>query len=348
MPQPDAGAYHRALEAARRRALILTERQLEAFQRLLEQYADELVRRAIAAFELGGRDRAAEVALEVIQQLTHDLAQATRNGIELTARTVSEIYAAATATILASANVDLAASFTGLNVRAAQAVLARPELAASFRSIRQESIDAIDAILRRAILRNAPSQSIAMELRTHILGADAFPRRLLLDRRRIGYDAIRELGYEPTRANLEAVRRQTGRIAARAQLIARTEPINTEHEATALAAAESPVVDVIRWRLSSRHPKRDQCDALAEADWFGYGPGRYDPRLLPSKPHPRDLCFMLHELLPVERWGESRGPLRPLRLDPGEVGHVYELTPSQIAALHRSLNTGVERQRRAA
>lgn len=348
MPQPDPDAYHRSLEAARRRALILSELQWQAFRRLLEEYAEELERRVIVGIELRGRSYAAEAGRQVIEQLLRDMAQVTRNGVEHTVREVLAIYGRATAAFMAAADVRSAVSFTGLNVRAAHAVLARPDLAASFRSIRAESIDAVDRILRRALLRNAPSTAIAMELRAHMLGADAFPARLLRDRRRIGYDAIRQLGYEPTAENLRVVRRQAGRIAARAQLVARTEPINAEHEAAARAAAESPVVEVVQWNLSSRHAVRDQCDLLAQADWFGYGPGRYDPRQVPTKPHPRDLCYLTHVLREVRDWGRGRGPLGDLVIDPREVGETFELYPSQIAALARSLEVGVQRDRRRA
>lgn len=344
----DPDAYHRTLEAARRRTLILSEAQWQAFRRLLEEYAEELERRAIVGIELRGRDYAAEAARQLIAQLTRDMAQATRNGVERTVREVTSIYAQATNAFMAAAGERAAVAFTGLNVRAVQAVLARPELSAAFRSIRAESIEAVDRILRRALLRNVTSASIAMELRAHMLGADAFPARLLRDRRRIGYEAIRQLGYQPTRENLQLVRKQTGRIAARAQLIARTEPINAEHEAAVRSAAESPVVAVVRWNLSSRHTVRDQCDLLAETDWFGYGPGRYDPRQVPSKPHPRDLCFMTHEMREVRDWGRDRGPLRDLIIDPHDVGETFELYPSQIAALARSLQIGERRDRRAA
>ncbi|MGH7577929.1 MAG: hypothetical protein ACREM1_22765, partial [Longimicrobiales bacterium] len=236
-------------------------------------------------------------------------------------------------------------TFGGIGTSAAQAVLARPELARAFRTVRRESVTAVDGIIQRALLRGATSDKLERELRLHVLGADTLPARLLLDRRRIGYRAIQALGYEPTRENLRAVRREAGQVANRARLIARTEPMNAEHEAGIQAAIASPVVAAIQWRLSGRHPVRDQCDDLAHGDWFGLGPGIYDPRQVPRRPHPRCLCLRTHVLRSPEEWGAERGPLPALRSDAAaRIDAIEDLTPSQKRNLGSVLGGIPERQ----
>ena len=286
----DTNAYLRTLATARATGLALSEAQLRAFMALLAEYAEELSVRVAAGLATRSQRYALATADEILQQLARDLALSTRNGVTLTARRLAEIHARATAGLMQSAGVVPPALFGDLAVSAAGSVLARPELAASFRSIRRDSVDAVDRILHRAILRGATADQVERELRLHVLGAEAFPERLLRDRRRIGYDAIEQLGYEPTRANLEAVRAEAGRVSARARLIARTEVMQAEMETNQQAAAASPVVGLVRWRLSRRHPEVDPCDALADTDWFGYGPGRYLPGYAPPRPHPR--CFL--------------------------------------------------------
>ena len=264
-PMPDAialTAYARQIEAARAVGLSMTRTQAQAFLRILEAYAEELSARVAAGIATRTQEQSLAMAREIIRQMVRDLAVATGHGVRVTSDRVADIYAQATGDLLRSDPAG--AAFTGtlfpaLNTSAAQAVLSRPELSAAFVTIRRESVIAVDKIIQRAILRGATSTRTAMELRLHVLGADALPADLLLDRRRIGYDAIQAMGYEPTRENLLLVRKNAGQVAAKAQLIARTESMNAEWEAHMQAAAASPVVAAIRWKLSHRHKDVDAC-----------------------------------------------------------------------------------------
>ncbi len=344
-------AYARQIEAARNVGLAMTRTQAQAFMRLLEVYAEELSARVAAGIATRTQEQSLALAREIIRQMVRDLAVTTGNGVRLTSDRVADIYARATGELLRSDPAG--ASFGGtlfpaLNTASAQAVLSRPELSASFVTIRRSSVEAVDQIIRRGLLRGATSTRVAMELRLHILGADALPPDLLLDRRRIGYDALRAMGYEPTRENLLLVRQQAGQVAAKAQLIARTEPMNAEWEAHMRAAADSPVVRAIQWELSSRHPEADVCDVLAQGDWYGLGPGVYDPRMVPPRPHPRDLCRHRDIVADPADWGRARGELPGRRLEVTDVALVYELPPSQEAMLARALTVGESRLRQQA
>jgi len=337
-------AYHRQVELARAAALRISAQATEELLALLQEYADELAARVSPGRALGGEQRALQVAREIIRELTVDMARIVGRNVRLSANRVAEIHASALAGLVESAGATVALELGGIGVQAAQAVLSRPELSASFRSIRRESVAAVDRIIKRALVRGASADNIARELRTHILGADAFPERLLLDRRRIGYAAIRELGYEPTPENLAAVRADTGEIADRARLIARTEPLVAEHEARVRSAADSGVIAGLRWRVSNARPEGHVgapcviCRILQDVDWFGLGEGVYDPRAVPARSHPRCLCRTVSIVREPADWGRPRGPVPAMVVAVADVVASYELSPSQEAMLTRALD----------
>lgn len=347
----DLTAYHRAIAAARAQGLALTRVQANAFRRLLESYAEELASRVALGIARQGELETLRVARGIIEALTKDLALSTRHGVVVTSERVAEIYSRATFEVLLGSRPDLTVDFLGLPARAAQATLARPELARTFVSIRRESSAFVTAIIRRALVRGATPDQLAMELRLHILGAESLPAAVLRDRRTIGYRVVEALGYARETSNLALVRKLAGRVANRAHLIARTEIMAAEHETHVQGAIDSPIVRAIRWRLSSRHSHRDVCDVLAEQDIYGLGPGLYDPRRTPPRPHPRDICIQEDVLFEdPEQYGLGRGDIPERQADVAALIEQYELPPSQEAMLSRALEVGETRTttRRAA
>lgn len=342
----DPQRYFRQVQEARAVGLRMTGASLEGFNRILEEYAERLARaigRAADPAQLLTDRRFLATLDRILDELALDMATATRNSITFTVRRVSEIHAQATAEMLAAEGIAaIGVSGTGVATRVLQGYLARPELAEAFRTIAPNSRQAVNGILRRAAVEGISGPQLALQLRTHILGADAIPDRFLLDRRRIGYEALRQMGLEPTRENLLATRKMAGQLSGKANLIARTEPMNAQHEARVQATIESPVVQALEWHLSSAHPKPDFCDTLADEDLFGMGPGRYDPRACPPRPHPRCLCFTIDILLPVDKWGQPRGPVPKLQTTTEDIVELYGFTPSeerQIAAVLKTATT---------
>ncbi len=337
--------YFRQLEAARDVALGLTADQEQEFLELLREYAEEIAARVSAGLTSATRVQVlAEVEL-LLDELTRDMAISTGRHIHLTAERLAEAHARATLALLSSAGSNIAAAplFSGVAARSAQAILARPELSQAFVTIRRESVAAADQIIKRGVLRGAPSSAISRELRQHIVGTGSLlegDATLLADRRKISYAAIQELGYEPTPENLAMVRKEAGQIAAKAQRIARTEIMNTEREVATQAAIVSPVVEFVEIRLSYRHTVKCACEPIVQADLYGHGEGRYDPRNVPVRPHPNCWCAHRNILLPVGRWGEARGPVPELRADLADVAKIFELTPSQQSAFEAAINAG--------
>ena len=93
-----------------------------------------------------------------------------------------------------------------------------------------------------------------------------------------------------------------------ARRIAVTE-INTAYdEADKTSAAVSPVVDLVRWRTSSRHAglpsSPDICTVLEKQDIHGFGPGLYHPSRCPSHPHPHCMCRVETVLREPQDYGD--------------------------------------------
>lgn len=109
-------------------------------------------------------------------------------------------------------------------------------------------------------------------------------------------------------------------IGHNAKRIALTEVQQSYWEADRISAAKSPVVRALRWTLSGAHPEPDICDAYAELDVHGLGPGLYFPETLPIKPHPYCICSVGYEML--ESGEERPDPTQPRQVTPEQVAAV--------------------------
>lgn len=139
----------------------------------------------------------------------------------------------------------------------------------------------IDAVLRKAIAQGTDALEVA-EILEQYLNPD--------------YAPIRNAGGRLIRNQRKSiVTRSPGRGGMGsfgARRLARTELSRAHAQATLLTAERTPFSKGVRWNLSARHPKPDQCDRYANADDYGLGAGVYPPDRFPSMPsHPMDLCF---------------------------------------------------------
>lgn len=339
--------YHQAIASARDIALVLSLAQQRELLDILEDYAREIERMVARGIQSRTAGAVLREISALIDAMTNELAGSVGDGVRLTARQMAEIQAAATAELMAGSGLAVGATFSGTGARAAQAILSRPELAEAFVTIRRQSAAAANRIVRRGILRGAPPQSIARELRQYIsmpgslLEGDA---SILADRRSIGYRVVEELGYDPTPENLALVRSEASQIASRASRIARTEIMQAEAEAHRQGAEESPVVAFIQWRLSYRHREPCACEPIAREDLYGHGSGRYDPRNVPARPHPHCFCVHVDVLRPPEEWGAERRPVPQLVVNPEEVAEQAGYSPSIQASFMSAVQTGQQRE----
>lgn len=342
---PGSERYHRTLRAARERAFQLRAEGAERMVQLLEDWLDQLTGRIEAQPDLLlNRTQMERFTRDLVDQLQAAMVDVTRDQVLLTTEELEEFHTRATVNLLEELGAaGIPVAFDGISTRAAQAVLARPELSEAMVSIREDAAEVADRIIQESILVGRDTTQFARRLRPTILGADALPDALLDDLGRIGPEALRQMGLEPTPENLAELNQTAGFIRRRSQLVARTETMNAEHEAGARFEANSPVVGLVRWFLSNRHPRFDVCDILAgETGWdpHGHGPGLYDPRAVPARPHPRGLCGRRIVLRDPEEWGEERGPVPELQGVPEDVAEAADLPPSQGKMLRRAVETG--------
>ena len=178
------------------------------------------------------------------------------------------------------------------------------------------AMPAFETMITRAVATGQTGDSLASDLAGALARVDPLVRQAAA---RSTTPAGRLL---KRRLMVEAADNPEALTAARrlwyeARRIAVTE-MNVAHaEGSRVAAVRSPVVDLLRWRVSGRHDglpsSPDRCDVYRYADLHGFGPGLYHPAAMPALPHPHCACHGAHVLRPVERWGEAARPL-PVRL----------------------------------
>lgn len=80
-------------------------------------------------------------------------------------------------------------------------------------------------------------------------------------------------------------------IAYDARRIGRSEIMNALRSSYRRTLSETGVVAAVQFTVSSAHSIRDECDDLAEANQYGFGPGYYPPERFPDGPHPHCACY---------------------------------------------------------
>lgn len=86
---------------------------------------------------------------------------------------------------------------------------------------------------------------------------------------------------------------RAGSGSSPARVLARTEIAHAHFVGTAWAGHRTPFSKGLKWNLSGRHPKADECDRMATQDVYGLGPGVYPIDSFPRYPlHPQDLCHV--------------------------------------------------------
>ena len=78
-----------------------------------------------------------------------------------------------------------------------------------------------------------------------------------------------------------------------ANRIARTELHRNYTDKVAKELMEEEQIEYVQFRMSSTHPKADQCDAIAKVDRYGLGPGVFPKADAPKPPlHPHCRCVV--------------------------------------------------------
>jgi hypothetical protein len=289
---------------------------LEARSRA-QRLGAESVQRIVTAFNQAIADLTRDVAtgritvargVELKRQVTttlaaleREIAGATARGVQLTVDGVLASHRAALMAIEKESKVvGIAKQLDMLNVRALAVLGAREKNAAAFRTLMNRHIEdaapALDRMIESAVARGVSSRALTTDVARLLGGAE------------IEYGA-----YEVERSATTGLRS----VFSDAKMIAVSETNNALREANARALATGRVVDVVQWQLSGNHGDQfDECDVLAQSDWFGAGPGWFDVRQWPSAPHPFCGCYQgAVQLRPIAEWRQPRGEVPALRDD---------------------------------
>lgn len=334
--------YNRALATARQKALSEDGPQRTLIRRLNESYARMLADIAGDADEGRITEERAEALRRSVNRAMLRMEQSTREAFVEQRRRAMEMavegHVRGTRLTVegTSAQIDAAAAFAEVPDRVLREGMRRRPTggAQTFRSLirrgLQESAAEIDEIITSAVGRGVSNQRLARDLAIEMAAGDEeildiLENRVTVGRRSPG--AIAELFDD------EQMARRVRSLLNDARLIAVHEINSHYDEANAIAHAQSPVVDLVRWRLSSQHGGSyapDMCDVMAQQDLHGYGAGMYHPETVPSLTHPRCQCWKEAVIRPRSEWGAPNRP-RPDRPKVAESGvrKVLEETEGQ-------------------
>lgn len=308
-------AYTRMLRAARTQANALGREALARITLALTEAA-----RAIE-FDLQTSDNPVTVARaeslrEQIRGLltTLELAtvRATERAVTLTVEQVLAMHQQVTRELfsrfLDRSIAGLAGRFDQLALRPLLLIAARPANAATFQTLirrhLEEAAPAVDSLINAAVVRGVSTRRLTKDLTA--LMTDAVPPPTAL--------------YGLPYSDLSGL----GTIRSDAERIAVSETLNALRESNARGMAVSPIVLGAQWCLSGRHDglrsSPDECDVLAELDFYGMGPGWYPADHWPFSPHSRCGCYQCRtRFRPPSDWGSPKPDAPELALEPARL-----------------------------
>lgn len=160
-----------------------------------------------------------------------------------------------------------------------------------------------DLLIQEAILGGMGPDKLARAMRPYVTGAEKFETAFA----GLGREGLTNL-KNAIPSNLHGA---LGQVKFNAARIGFSEIHNARAEAEVMSFATDPFVSRVAWRLS---PDRgldggpDECDALAEGDFYGLGSGMYPVHEVPYPPHPHDRC----ERVPIVRGVADAGKAKLL------------------------------------
>jgi len=178
----------------------------------------------------------------------------------------------------------------------------------------QEAADDIDDTIESAIGRGVSNQRLTRDLANQLAGDDPELQDLLETMgRQQGVDV--DPDADPVSITEDELQKAE-QLKHEARRIAVSEINSHYHEADVIAAIESPVIDLLRWRTSETHTpdKRyvpDICDFMESADLQGYGEGLFHPAAAPSLVHPWCQCRYEKVFKEPEEYGTPNRNLPP-------------------------------------
>ncbi len=311
-----AAPYRDALVSVRRTAGRLEVEAAREITEVLQRYIDEIAR-LVAQGDPDPSLRATRAALQALaddmhQALTRATAQrrlvsyrdtlalwerAMRRLAELEGVSLAELVAASRT----QAPVTLLNHFAALN--------AGVHWRTALRSRAADGARDINRIVLASTAEQVSAEELGRRLRRYVIGGDELAHAFRGARTRSGL-VIPRLDLRTLRGQ----ERESGRkLAGHARRIGISEIHNGRAESELQHMYTDPLVRAVLWQLSPVRSTRgwsppDVCDVLAQADYYGLGPGRYPVLYVPPPPHPYDRC----ERVPVTRPGSMAGAPKPV------------------------------------
>lgn len=95
-----------------------------------------------------------------------------------------------------------------------------------------------------------------------------------------------------------------GGVSYAAKRLARTEINNAYHAQSIDSAQDKPWVNGMKWNMSKTHKVPDECNDYAVRD-NGLGAGVWPMHMVPKKPHPQCLCYVIPDLVSVAEFNKN-------------------------------------------
>lgn len=351
-PAVVSDAYTDAIAQARRRGYRLGRLAQELLIAAFREAANRIEFDLQASDNPLTRARAESLRQQldgILRELERTTGQTTNRAVQRTIQDVVRIHERVVA--------DLFERYTGdvpretldalgrVNVRAAAVLAARSEIgggAAGFRTLmkyhREQAAPDLDRLIQSAVSRGVSTRRLTRDV------ADLLAN---------GVADLEGYGLAPRDTS------KLGELQYDAKRIATTEALGALRESQTLAMAETSVVEAVKYQLSGAHRITDECDLLAEADWYGLGGGFFPPSRFPALVHPFCGCTQGEvRLLHPSKWSGSRPAAPGLAIAVEEMdlatvvsgtGSWSELRANRaVTALRRSLLDPIGRRARRA
>lgn len=281
--------------AAVRTGLLPGAQGLERLRRIVQREADLLASVLQRTIETGRR--AAFRDIERVWQ------QAGREYARARGRTEAEIAS------LRPPPVTLLGVWETLNPAGTWRTLLRNHIAEAAREA--------NSIIRTALMAQVGPDEVARRLRRYVIGSEPF-QKIFSEVPTLTGDV-----FKLDLRTLPAAERGAAReMVYNAERIAFSELHNARAEAEVQHMVNDPYIKAVQWTLSPDRgslTEPDECDYLAETDFYGMGPGVFPVDSVPSPPHPFDRC----ELRPITRATDEIQQPKPqptLKVDPRDPG----------------------------
>lgn len=325
-------AFQQGLQVDLVRALYLE------YAMMLETIAEELAAQQITAARADLLTESVMRELQILRRrLDSTVEAAKRAGADLAVRG----HVQALSRVSSLSGVAIGHSFVGVPARALELMHARRGVggqAYNFRTLinrhLQEMAPEVNRFLSSAVARGVSSRQAATELAALLARDDPAVLEALnqlnisrLSRR------ITEIGDIPdaaTYAKAKGLLSDSYRIAVHETNVAYT-------EAHVIGQVESPVVGNVKWEVSSRHwglpSSPDVCSYYHLHDSQGLGAGVFDPRTVPTLPHPFCGCHTMPILRHPSEWRQGKGgPRFSPEIQKSQVRNILQRASSRVTA----------------